>query len=257
MQDWLTLALVALVSFAANTLSALAGGGAGLLQLPALLFLGLPFAEALVTHKIASTFLGAGATLRHLREDSLDGRLALVLLASGLPGVVLGARIILHVPATAGEAALGLLTTGLALYSALKPALGQVHTPRHRAGAGLALGAAVVFLLGVLNGSLTSGSGLFVTIWLVRWFGLDYRRAVAHTLVLVGLAWNGTGALTLWLATTPKWDWLAVLIAMSFAGGWVGTHWGLLKGNRLIKRSFEAVTLATGIALLLRVLARG
>ncbi len=256
MQEWLTLGLVALVSFAANTLSALAGGGAGLLQLPALLFLGLPFAEALVTHKIASTFLGAGATLRHLKEGSLEGRLALLLLAAGLPGVVLGARLILLVPAQAGEAALGLLTTGLAIYSALKPALGQIHAPRHRDVAGLAWGAGVVFLLGVLNGSLTSGSGLFVTIWLVRWFGLDYRRAVAHTLVLVGLAWNGTGALTLWLATAPKWEWLLILIAMSFAGGWAGTHWGLLKGNRFIKRCFEAVTLATGIALLVRVALR-
>jgi uncharacterized membrane protein YfcA len=256
MQEWLTLGLVALVSFAANTLSALAGGGAGLLQLPALLFLGLPFAEALVTHKIASTFLGVGATLRHLRGGSLEGRLALLLLASGLPGVVLGARLILHVPALAGEAALGLLTTGLALYSARRPGLGQAHEPRRRDATGLALGAMVVFLLGVLNGSLTSGSGLFVTLWLVRWFGLDYRRAVAHTLVLVGLAWNGTGAGTLWLATSPKWDWLAVLIAMSFAGGWVGTHWGLLKGNHFIKRSFETVTLATGLALIMRAAAR-
>ena len=53
--------LLFVVSTVANTFSAYAGGGAGLLQLPALIFLGLPFAIALATHKIASVALGIGA----------------------------------------------------------------------------------------------------------------------------------------------------------------------------------------------------
>ncbi|MDA3807929.1 MAG: sulfite exporter TauE/SafE family protein, partial [Thiomicrorhabdus sp.] len=56
------------ISLIANLFSALAGGGAGLLQLPALLFLGLPFGTALATHKVASVFLGLGATARHLKS---------------------------------------------------------------------------------------------------------------------------------------------------------------------------------------------
>ena len=55
----------------------------------------------------------------------------------------------------------------------------------------------MLFFLGFLNGSLTSGTGLFVTIWLVLWFGMDYQRAVAYTLIMVGLFWNGSGAVTL------------------------------------------------------------
>jgi len=56
------------VSLLANSFSAFAGGGAGLLQLPLLIFLGLPFGIALATHKVASVALGVGATVRHLRE---------------------------------------------------------------------------------------------------------------------------------------------------------------------------------------------
>ena len=41
------LLILFIISLIANLLSALAGGGAGLLQLPALLFLGLPFPTAL------------------------------------------------------------------------------------------------------------------------------------------------------------------------------------------------------------------
>ncbi|MEB3323332.1 MAG: hypothetical protein VKI81_10965 [Synechococcaceae cyanobacterium] len=42
--------------------------GAGLVQLPVLILLGLPFPVALATHKLASVALGIGPTLRHARE---------------------------------------------------------------------------------------------------------------------------------------------------------------------------------------------
>ncbi len=239
------------VSLVANTFSAFAGGGAGLLQLPILIFLGLPFAVALATHKVASVALGVGATLRHLREGTLERRFVVFILACGLPGVVLGASLILRVPGRAAEIALGLLTLGLAVYSFRCADLGQVTRLRHQHGAGLWIGGAVLFLIGALNGSLTSGTGLFVTLWLVRWFGADYKSAVAYTLILVGLFWNGTGALTLGLLGEIRWSWLPALLAGSLLGGYLGAHLAIRQGNRWIKRVFELVTLLVGIKLIL------
>lgn len=51
-----------LISYLANTFSAFAGGGAGLIQLPVLIFLGLQFSIA----------LGVGATSRHLRSGKVN-----------------------------------------------------------------------------------------------------------------------------------------------------------------------------------------
>jgi len=239
------------VSLVANTFSAFAGGGAGLLQLPILIFLGLPFAIALATHKVASVALGVGATLRHLREGHLERRFVLFILATGLPGVVLGASVILQVPGRWAEIALGLLTLGLGVYSFVRKELGQVMRLQHQRGRGLWFGGLVLFLIGVLNGSLTSGTGLFVTLWLVRWFGADYKSAVAYTLILVGLFWNGSGALTLGLLGEIRWDWLPALLAGSLAGGYLGAHLAIRQGNRWIKRVFEIVTVLVGIRLIL------
>jgi uncharacterized protein len=242
--------LLFLASLLANAFSAFAGGGAGLIQFPLLIFLGLSFSVALATHKVASVALGVGATLRHWREKSLEPRLTLYILAAGLPGVVLGAGLILFVPDPIARVALGLLTMGLGIYSYRNKQLGLAHQPVNREARGYAYGGIVLFVIGVLNGSLASGTGLFCTLWLVRWFGLDYRRAVAHTLVLVGLFWNGTGAMTLaWLGEI-KWSWLPALLAGSFAGGYLGAHWAIAKGNRWIKRAYEIVTVLVGLKLI-------
>ncbi len=239
-----------LISLVANLFSALAGGGAGLIQLPAIIFLGLPFGIALATHKVASIALGVGATLRHLRSSHLERRFALFILACGLPGVILGASLILQIPDRMAEIALGILTIGLGLYSWLSPELGQQFEARNRNRQGYLIGGLGLFIIGVLNGSLTSGTGLFVTLWLVRWFGLDYKMAVAYTLILVGMFWNGTGALTLGILGEIHWQWLPALLLGSLIGGYLGAHLAIIKGNRLIKRSFEIVTLAVGIKLI-------
>jgi len=243
--------LLFVISLVANIFSSFSGGGAGLIQLPALIFLGLPFAIALATHKVASVALGIGATIRHLREEPLERRLALTILLFGLPGVVLGAGSILQVPERLAEIALGILTTGLGIYSALHPDLGQKVCPVNRDGRHTLAGGAGLFVIGFLNGSLTSGTGLFVTLWLVRWFGLDYRRAIAYTLILVGIFWNGGGALTLGLLGEIRWSWLPALLAGSLLGGYIGAHLAIRSGNRWIKRAFEVVTLLVGLKLIL------
>lgn len=246
--------ILLLVSFLANAFSAFVGGGAGLLQLPVLLFLGLTFSVALATHKIATVALGIGATLRHIRERNLDLRFSVIILASGIPGVILGANIILLISDNVATLSLGILTMGLGVYSWFSPTLGQQFQQKHRTLIGYLIGSCVIFFIGILNGSLTSGTGLFVTLWLIYWFGLDYKSAVAYTLVLVGLFWNGSGAVTLALQTEVKWDWLPVLLVASVAGGYVGAHLSITKSNKMIKRSFEIVTILVGAKLIISVL---
>ena len=129
--------------------------------------------------------------------------------------------------------------------------LGLAEQPRNREGPGLIWGGIGLFAIGVLNGSLTSGTGLFVTLWLVRWFGADYRQAVAYTLVLVGIVWNGAGAITLGILGEVRWDWLPALLLGSLLGGYAGAHLAILKGNVWIKRVFEVVTLLVGAKLVI------
>ncbi len=242
--------LLFVIAVIANWFSALAGGGAGLIQLPILIFMGLPFSLALATHKVATVALGLGATVRHLKEKHSSVRLIALILIAGIPGVILGAYCIIDVADRIAELVLGILTLCLAAYSVMKPNLGLAGNPLHRDMKGILLGALGLFIIGLANGALSAGSGLFVTLWLVLWFGLDYRLAVAHTLIAVGLGWNASGAITMTLLTEVKWDWLPALLLGSLVGGYLGAHSSIIAGNVWIKRCYELITFIVGIKLL-------
>jgi uncharacterized membrane protein YfcA len=244
--------IVLVAALVANTFSALAGGGAGLIQFPVLLFLGLPFSVALATHKVASVALGIGATVRYLKEDFVQKQFALFMLIVGVPAVILGSFIAIELPDTLAKKILGMLTMSLGMYSMFQSQLGQIHTPKNQDERGLIIGGAWLFFIGFLNGSIASGTGLFATILLVRWFGFDYKRAVAYTLIVVGLFWNGVGGVTLALISEVKWAWIPMLLIGSFVGGYLGAHLAVLKGNLWIKRGYEIVTILVGLNLLNR-----
>ena len=243
--------LLFVISLAANVFSAFSGGGAGLIQLPVLIFLGLPFAMALATHKVAAVALGIGATIRYIRSHVVQFHFALFMLACGLPGVVIGAHYILQVPGRMAEIALGLLTIGLGAYSVMKKTFGQETIKQHRDIKGMVYGGVGFFVIGFINGSLTSGTGLFATIWLVRWFGFDYKTAVAYTLILVGIFWNGAGAVTLGIKGDIQWWWLPALLAGSLLGGFIGAHLAIVKGNKAIKLVFEVIAISVGVKLIM------
>jgi uncharacterized membrane protein YfcA len=242
--------IVFIASLIANTFSALAGGGAGLIQFPVLIFLGLSFSVALATHKVASVALGVGATVRYLKEDMVERRFAWFMFAFGVPAVILGSFVVVNIPDNIAKLVLGLLTVSLGVYSYFQSQFGQQHTPQHRDLSGFLIGGGLLSVVGFLNGAIASGTGLFATLILIRWFGMDYKRAVAYTLIIVGMFWNGSGAVVLALIAEVKWSWIPVLLLGSFVGGYLGAHLAILKGNKWIKRSYEIITVLVGLKLL-------
>jgi len=93
-QSLFTSTYIFLISFFSNTFSAISGGGAGLLQLPALILYGTPYYQALASHKLATVALGIGGSLRNYKSLGNDLSVAWQILIFGLPGVIFGASVV-------------------------------------------------------------------------------------------------------------------------------------------------------------------
>jgi len=241
-----------LISFFSNTFSAVSGGGAGLLQLPALILSGLPYYQALASHKLATVALGLGGSFRNYKSLKNDIYVAWQILIFGLPGVIIGASIVEFISEQYLYLFLGIFSILLAFYSFFKSDLGLssgnnelnlIHKIRFLI---------LIFIIGILNGSISSGTGLLVTILLIKTFEMDFLRAISLTFLTVGIFWNFTGAIYLSKIGSVPSNILLLLIVGSFTGGYFGAHLSRLKGNKLIKNTFTIVCFFVGMSLLIK-----
>jgi uncharacterized membrane protein YfcA len=244
--------LIFLISFISNTFSAISGGGAGLIQLPALILSGLPYYQALATHKVATVALGFGGSIRNYKSLRSDVYILWQILLFGTPGVVLGSSIVKFLSEQYLYLILGIFSIILAIYSFRKPSLG-LYSTTNIINSKIELRFIIpIFFIGILNGSVSSGTGLLVTILLIKTFKMDFIRAVSLTFFTVGIFWNAIGAFFLSRIGYIPTNLLVILILGSFTGGYFGAHLSNLKGNKLIKNTFTVVCLLVGVSLLVK-----
>ena len=176
-----------LISFFSNTFSAISGGGAGLLQLPALILFGVPYSQALASHKFATVALGIGGTLRNYKSLKNDISIALKILFFGLPGVIFGASIVEFLSEKYLYLLLGIISILLAIYSFYKSDLGLASRNNKLNFIQEIRFSIFIFLIGILNGSISSGTGLLMTILLIKTLSMDFLRAIGLTFLTVGI----------------------------------------------------------------------
>ncbi len=241
-----------LISLFSNTFSAISGGGAGLLQLPALILSGVPYYQALACHKFATVALGIGGSLRNYKSLKNDIFVAWQILIFGLPGVFFGASIVEFISEKYLYFFLGIFSILLAFYSLIKPDLGLSSKNNKLNYINKFKFVIIIFLIGILNGSISSGTGLLVTILLIKLYGMDFLRAISLTFFTVGIFWNFSGAIFLSSIGSLPSNLLILLIIGSFTGGYLGAHLSKLKGNKLIKKTFTTVSFSVGISLFVK-----
>ena len=171
---------------------------------------------------------------------------------SGIPGVLLGTYAASRIPSNFSTTLLGFLTLFLSLYSINNKKLGDSTQHISISRLRILIGSVGLFVFGFLNGYLSSGTGLFVTIWMISVFNLSFSSAVAYTLILVGIFWNGIGALSLGFKGNIIWSYIPVLILGSLLGGYFGAYFSIIKGSKFIKVVFELVSFSVGISLLIK-----
>ncbi len=244
--------IIFIISYLSNLFSSISGGGAGLIQLPALILFGLPYYKALAAHKIATVALGIGGSIRNYKNIEENYFIIIQLLIFGIPGVILGTLIVKLISDEYLYVLLALFTILLGIYSFSKPNLGLIPIQKEIRPFTYIKFNFLVFIIGILNGSISSGTGLLVTILLIQTFGLDFLSSISITFLTVGIFWNATGAIALSKIGPLPLNILSILILGSFLGGFSGAHLSNLKGNKFIKKLFTFLCFLIGLSLILK-----
>jgi uncharacterized membrane protein YfcA len=247
--DPLILALVLGGGFVAGIINTMAGGGS-LITLPILIFAGLPATVANGTNRVAIVLQNTGALAGFKSQGYTLGRDALLLLIPSVLGALVGIRF-----AVAIDEDLMRKVIGLVLVVMLVPLLRR-RRPAPKGAVQIKRRLwmwPVYFLVGAYGGFIQAGVGFFYLALLAGAEGLDLVRAnlvkvflilVYSVLAVVIFMSEGQVALLPGLA----------LAVGNAAGGWVGAHLTVKKGEGLV-RVVLAVAVVVSAAKLLGLLA--
>ena len=240
------LALLVAAALVAGTIDAVAGGG-GLLTVPALLAAGLSPHLVLGTNKGQSVFGSFAALVRFGRSGLVDPRRAVVMFPLGLIGSLAGAALVLSVPPAALRPVVLFLLAAAALFIGLRPAARPPAAlpPRRRE---TVLAGTAALAIGAYDGFFGPGTGTFLIIAFVGLLGHGLARASAEAKV-VNFASNLAAAVVFSARGTVIWRIALPMAAAQLAGGWLGAHLAVRRGDTLVRRAVVVVALAAAAKL--------
>lgn len=247
--NWGFIFITAIASFVACFFSSLAGGGAGLILLPILIFTGMPFINALASHQMAVAFIGIGSTYRYAKERLIDWNIFWWTGLLGIPFVYLGAQFVNTLDGEMMKTVVGLVVVFMVATSLLIKKSGVEHTPKVNKKI-LILGSFLLIPMAFYSGWISVASGVFTTFLYLYLMRYDQLHATAMTLGANGILWNITGALTHLSLGNIVWEIAPGLILGALLGSYMGAALGVKKGSKWMKFTFLGSAIITGFILI-------
>ena len=257
MEPWYLL-LLAIAGLIAGFLNVLAGGGS-LLVLPIMvLLLGMPGPVANGTTRLAILAQNVSAVAGFRKKGFSDFRLSLSLALCSLPGGALGAWYGTRLDGVWFNRTLALVMVGVMIIMALdkkKPKAAKADPgapepePEPMTRNQLIAGHALMVLVGLYGGFIQAGVGFILMAVLHRVMGLDLVRVNMHKVFIVG-AYTIVAIAMFARSGNIIWGYGLILAATMSAGGWIGSHVAVTKGEGAIR----AVLNVTLVLLIIKLL---
>ncbi len=221
---------LSLIAFAAGYIDAVAGGG-GMLNLPALLFAGVPPVSALAVNKMTGIAGTTLAVIKFALDKKIHWRTVFYAAIPCLVASYIGGRMALNASATVLAWAI-LICIPIALFIVLrdKPSK-NVNQPKTNIPKTLL----AITPLGFYDGILGPGTGTYMAIAVRKILKFDFLLATA-TIKPLNLLTNLGAAIAFLLAGKVIWSIAIPMLLASSAGGWLGSHSAIKGGDNFIRK---------------------
>jgi uncharacterized membrane protein YfcA len=224
----------------AGFVDSIAGGG-GLITIPVLLSFGLAPQDALGTNKLQATF-GSGSAAWHYAAagtvplgDCIRGFIICFI------GAALGTLAVQRVDPSFLRRAIPVLLICVAMYTILKPKLGEqdLHPRMSRSSFDLLFG----LVIGFYDGFFGPGTGTFWTMAYMLWLGFNMTRATGYTKVM-NFSSNLSSLLFFFIGGNVLLVPGLVMGVGQLLGARIGARMVVAKGTRFIRPIFLTMVLA-------------
>ncbi|MCP4969452.1 MAG: TSUP family transporter [Arcobacter sp.] len=216
--------------FIAGYIDAIAGGG-GMIQVPVLLYSGIPPVFVLATNKMASLFGTLMASIKYFLSKKISIKVVSIAIIPCLIASYLGSELVMFLPDYIIKWAI-LLAIPIALVFLLKKSSSIKKQNTKISNKTIILSTAPV---GFYDGLLGPGTGTYMTISMKKFLNLDYIVSTASTKPL-NLATNIGSAIAFLMAGKILWMIAIPMALANMAGSWAGSHYAIKGGESFIKK---------------------
>jgi uncharacterized membrane protein YfcA len=230
----------------------LLGGGGSILAVPVLVYVAhLAPAQAITLSLLIVGATSAVGSVAHARVGAVEWRLAILFGGAGTATAFLGGLFTRHVPGRVLLISFAVLMIAVGVWMLIRGRRRSVAAPRSpgraRPGPAVLAGAAV----GGVTGFLGVGGGFLIVPALIAFTGLDMRRAVGTSLVVIAI---NSGAALLGHLGHGNVHWLlaAAFTSLSTAGALVGARLGRRISTDRLRASFATLVVIVGIVMAVR-----
>ena len=232
-------------------------GAASLISFPILLAVGLPPVVANASNTVGLVPAGIGGAIGYRRELAAHPALARMVIATSAVGAVLGAFLLLRLPAAVFESIVPWLILFACALVGLQPVIsGWVrgradrlgHTPRDRQTMSPPV-MVVSTIMGIYGGYFGAGQGVMMVAFLA--LGIDVELKVINALKTLAVFAANVVASIVFIAIADL-DWTAIVLVG--LGSIIGGYVGALIGRRLPPTLFRVLVVVLGLVVSLTLL---
>jgi uncharacterized protein len=233
--------LTALAGFAAGFLDSIVGGG-GLILTPAMLNLhpGFNILQLIATQRTSSILGTSVAAWNYFRRIRISWKLVVPACLAALIASAIGVQFAKAMDKEVLKWIVLSMCVLLAIYTAFKKDLGNLHIPRYQGKHESIAAASVGAACGFYNGLIGPGTGTLMVFAFVSVLGMDFLRSSA-----ISKASNVAADLSSWTVLLFSgfviWALAIPLIIGNMMGSYLGSHIAIKKGQGFIRAFFLVV----------------
>lgn len=235
------------VAALAGFVDSIAGGG-GLITIPALLWAGIPPAQALATNKLQGSFGSFSASLSFIRKGHVDPRNMILAIVLTFAGSAVGTILVQMLDPSILMTVLPGLLILIALYFLFSPRVGDLDA--HQLISTSAFAFTAGFGIGFYDGFFGPGTGSFFSIAFVALLGFNMTKATAHTKVL-NFTSNFASLVMFIAGGEVVWVVGLVMAVGALIGAQIGSHMVMKVGARLVRPLLVITSIAISIKLIM------